>query len=93
MALRAKLYFEIHLIFAISQSEIAKMRCISREYSAAEGGKNLFTQPLSKHNSARSAVKRLMGQRPFNEHFGYLAQGTSGIDAEDYRIFQVIVVN
>jgi hypothetical protein len=46
MALRTKLYFDIHIIFAISLREIAKMMCISREHSAAEGGKSLLTQPL-----------------------------------------------
>ena len=45
MALRAKLYFERHIIFEISRSEISKMMCLSKQYSAAEGGKNLFTQP------------------------------------------------
>ena len=44
-ALRAKLYFERHLIFTISRSEIVKMRCLEKQYSAAAGGKNLFTQP------------------------------------------------
>jgi hypothetical protein len=29
----------------ISLREIMKMMCLSKEYSAAEGGKNLFTQP------------------------------------------------
>jgi hypothetical protein len=44
-ALRAKLCFERHVIFTISLREIVKMTCLSEEYSAAEGGKNLFTQP------------------------------------------------
>jgi hypothetical protein len=39
-----------------------KNTSVSKEYSAAEGGKNLFTQPLSKHNSARSAAKNLFTQ-------------------------------
>ena len=45
MALRAKLYSERHIIFTISLREIVKMMCLSKEYSAAVGGKNLFTQP------------------------------------------------
>ena len=45
LALRAKLYFEIHLTFAISLREIVKMRRMSEEHSAAAGGKRLFTQP------------------------------------------------
>ena len=45
MALRAKLYFERHIIFMISRSEIIKMMCLSKEYSAAAGGEMLFTQP------------------------------------------------
>jgi hypothetical protein len=48
LALRAKLCFERHLIFTISLREIAKMMRLSRENSAAAGGKRLFTQPPSK---------------------------------------------
>jgi hypothetical protein len=44
MALRAKLYYERQVIFTISRSEIVKMTCLSREDSAAEGGKILFMQ-------------------------------------------------
>ena len=44
-ALRAELYFVRHIIFTISRSEIVKMMCLTKEYSAAEGGKRLFTQP------------------------------------------------
>jgi hypothetical protein len=44
-ALRAELYFERHVIFTISRSEIVKMTCLLEEYSAAVGGKRLFTQP------------------------------------------------
>ncbi|MFZ4427226.1 MAG: hypothetical protein ACOYOO_08715, partial [Saprospiraceae bacterium] len=44
-ALRAKLCFDRHVIFTISLREIVKMTCLSEEYSAAAGGKNLFTQP------------------------------------------------
>jgi hypothetical protein len=43
-ALRAELYFERRVIFTISLREIVKMTRLSEEYSAAEGGKNLFTQ-------------------------------------------------
>jgi hypothetical protein len=45
-ALRAELYFERRVIFTISLREIVKMTRLSEEYSAAAGGKNLFTQPL-----------------------------------------------
>ena len=45
MALRAKLYFERQMIFMISLREIMKIICLSKEYSAAVGGKRLFTQP------------------------------------------------
>jgi hypothetical protein len=45
MALRAKLCFERRVIFTISRREIVKMTRLSEEYSAAEGGKNLFTRP------------------------------------------------
>ncbi len=44
MALRAKLYYERQVIFTISRSEIVKMTCLSREDSAAVGGKILFMQ-------------------------------------------------
>jgi hypothetical protein len=44
-ALRAEFYFERHVIFTISRSEIVKMTCRSEEYSAAVGGKRLITQP------------------------------------------------
>ena len=42
MALRTKLYFERHIIFEISLREISKMMCLSKQYSAAVGGKRLF---------------------------------------------------
>ena len=45
MALRAKICFERRVIFTISLREIVKMTRLSKEYSAAAGGKNLFTQP------------------------------------------------
>ena len=53
LALRAKLYFERDIIFEISLREISKMMSLSKKYSAAEGGKRLFTQ--LQHNSAHSA--------------------------------------
>jgi hypothetical protein len=43
-ALRAELCFERHVIFTISRSEIVKMTCLSKEYSAAAGGKRLMSQ-------------------------------------------------
>ena len=42
MALRAKLYFERHIIFEISRSEISKMMCLSKQSSAAEVGKRFI---------------------------------------------------
>ena len=41
MALRAKLYFERHIIFEISLCEISKMMCLSKQCSAACGGRTL----------------------------------------------------
>ena len=41
-ALRAELYFERHIIFEISLREISKMMCLSKEYSAACGGRIFF---------------------------------------------------
>jgi hypothetical protein len=51
-ALRAELYFERRVIFTISLREIVKMTRLSEEYSAAEGGKRLFTQPPIQEYSA-----------------------------------------
>jgi hypothetical protein len=48
IALRAELYFDRRVIFTISLREIVKMTRLSEEYSAAVGGKNLFTQPQIK---------------------------------------------
>ena len=47
MALRANLHFERHLIFEISRSEISKMRCLSKQYFAAEGGKIIFAERIN----------------------------------------------
>jgi len=47
MALRTKLYLLRDIIFKILRSKILKMTSLTKEYSAAEGGKNLFTQPLT----------------------------------------------
>ena len=55
LVLRAKLYFGRDIIFEISRSEISKMMSLPKEYSAAEGGKRLFTQPPSKEFLARCA--------------------------------------
>jgi hypothetical protein len=41
----AKFYFERHVIFTISQSEIVKMTCHSKHNLARSAKKNLFTQP------------------------------------------------
>ena len=46
MALRAKLYFERHIVFEISRSEISKTMCLSKQYSAAAGGKRLLQNSL-----------------------------------------------
>jgi hypothetical protein len=43
MALRAKLYLDIDIFFLILQNKIRKKMSISKEYSAAAGGKRLFT--------------------------------------------------
>ena len=42
MALRAKLYFDRHMISTISRSEIVEIMCLSKECSAAAGGKRLL---------------------------------------------------
>jgi hypothetical protein len=52
-ALRAEFYFERHVIFTISLREIVKMTCRSEEYSAAAGGKRLFTQPQTLFGAKR----------------------------------------
>ena len=45
MALRAKFKFETDVFFMILLRKIMKNTSVSKEYSAAAGGKNLFTQP------------------------------------------------
>jgi hypothetical protein len=45
MALRAKFKFESDVFFMILLRKIMKNTSLSKEYSAAEGGKRLFTQP------------------------------------------------
>ncbi|MFZ4426812.1 MAG: hypothetical protein ACOYOO_06610 [Saprospiraceae bacterium] len=45
MALRAKFKFETDVFFMILLRKIMKNTSVSKEYSAAEGGKNLFTHP------------------------------------------------
>jgi len=62
MALRTKFKFETDVFFMILLRKIMKNTSVSKEYSAAEGGKNLFTQPLSKYNLARGANKILLIQ-------------------------------
>jgi hypothetical protein len=44
-ALRAKFKFETDAFFMILRSKIMKNTSVSKEYSAAAGGKNLFSQP------------------------------------------------
>ena len=43
MTLRAKFKFETDVFFMILRSKIMKNTSVSEEYSAAEGGKRLFT--------------------------------------------------
>ena len=50
MALRAKFKFEADVFFMILLRKIMKNTSASKKYSAAEGGKRLFTQPLPKVN-------------------------------------------
>ncbi|MEY4134911.1 MAG: hypothetical protein RL386_1261, partial [Bacteroidota bacterium] len=45
LALRAKFKFETDVFFMILLRKIMKNTSVSKEYSAAAGGKNLFTQP------------------------------------------------
>jgi hypothetical protein len=45
MALRAKFKFQTDVFFMILRSKIMENTSVSKEYSAAAGGKNLFTQP------------------------------------------------
>jgi hypothetical protein len=45
MALRAKFKFETDVFFMILRSKIMKNTSVSKEYSAAVGGKRFFTQP------------------------------------------------
>jgi len=45
MALRAKLYLDGDIFFLILRSKIRKKMSPSKEYFAAAGGENLFTQP------------------------------------------------
>jgi hypothetical protein len=41
----ADYYFERHIIFEISRSEISKMMCLLKDYLARSAVKRLFTQP------------------------------------------------
>jgi len=41
----AEYYFERHIIFEISRSEISKMMCLSKDNLARSANKNFFTQP------------------------------------------------
>ena len=45
MTFRAKFKFETDVFFMILRSKIMKNTSVSKEYFAAEGGENLFTQP------------------------------------------------
>jgi len=46
LALRAKLKFKTDVFFMILLRKIMKNTSVSKEYSAAAGGKILFTRPL-----------------------------------------------
>jgi hypothetical protein len=48
LALRAKLNLDGDILFLILLRKIRKKMSPSKEYFAAAGGENLFTQPLSK---------------------------------------------
>jgi len=48
----AEYYFERHIIFEISRSEISKMMCLSKDNLARSAKKNLFTQPLKEYSAA-----------------------------------------
>jgi hypothetical protein len=63
MALRAKFKFETDVFFMILRSKIMKNTSVLKEYSAAEGGKNLFTQPL-KMIIWREAPKKYFSHNP-----------------------------
>ena len=52
MALRAKFKFETDVFFMILRRKIMKNTSVSKENSAAEGGKRLFTQPPIKSLNA-----------------------------------------
>jgi hypothetical protein len=57
MALCAKFKFETDVFFMILRSKNMKNTSVLKEYSAAEGGKNLFTQPRNDY-LAQSAEKK-----------------------------------
>ena len=54
MALRAKLFLDGDIFFLILLRKIRKKMSPSKEYFAAAGGENLFTQPHQKNPSRRS---------------------------------------
>jgi hypothetical protein len=58
LALRAKLNLDGDIFFLILLRKIRKKMSPSKEYFAAAGGENLFTQPLSKEYSG--VVKRFL---------------------------------
>ena len=56
MALRANLKFETDVFFMILLRKIMKNTSVSKKYSAAEGGKIPFTQPLPLVNTYAKKV-------------------------------------
>ncbi|MEY4135828.1 MAG: hypothetical protein RL386_2178 [Bacteroidota bacterium] len=59
MALRAKLKFETDVFFMILRSKIMKNTSVSKEYSAAEGGKTFLHNPkiISRDSSPLNRYK------------------------------------
>ncbi|MFZ4428514.1 MAG: hypothetical protein ACOYOO_15250, partial [Saprospiraceae bacterium] len=78
-ALRAELCFKRHVIFTISLREIVKTTCRSEEYSAAVGGKRLFTQPIiSQYSYLPNSTNLLFLKQVARRHTKWLLQaGTS----------------
>jgi hypothetical protein len=57
LALRAKLYLDGDIFFLILLRKIRKKMSPSKEYFAAAGGENLFTQPLKTQFGAQRQEK------------------------------------
>jgi hypothetical protein len=59
----AEYYFDRHIIFEISRSEISKMMCLSKDNLARSAIKNLFTQPRVPGSPARCLIGREIVRR------------------------------